>query len=104
MKTSENFLRAAFNSIKARIKKTIIYSAYETGNFMKVAPELIRKEWNELKEDISIEVKRIENSQNKEHNLSEVDLIEKGNLSTQNKIDYIRKRIATLTNQVEEIN
>ena len=104
MKTSENFLRAAFNSIKARIKKTIIYSVDETANFMKVAPQLIRKEWSELKEDISIEAERLENLQKEEGNLEEVDLIEKDNLSTQTKIDYLRKRIATLTNQVEEIN
>ncbi len=61
MKISENFLRAALNSIKARIRKTIIYSAYETANFMKEAPDLIKKEWNEFKEEISLEADRIEN-------------------------------------------
>ena len=99
MTTSENFLRAAFNSIKARIKKTIVYSAYETASFMKEAPELIKKEWNEFKEEISVEADRIENSQTEE-----IDLTKKDNLSPQNKIDLIRKKIANLNDQLEEIN
>ena len=104
MKTSENFLRAALNSIKARIKKTIIYSAYETANFMKEAPDLIKKEWNEFKKEVSLEAEKIEDSKNKEVFSKNIDLKIDSTISTQNKIDNIRKKIAKLNDQCEGIN
>ena len=105
MTTSENFLRAAFNSVKARIRKTIIYSAYESANFIKEAPELIKKEWDQFKEEISTEAERLENVNNEEEAcLDDIDLHEEVNLSPKNKIGHIRKKIAKLNNLVEEIN
>ena len=105
MKTSENLLRAAFNSIKARIKKTIVYSAYETASFMKEAPELIKKEWDQFKEEISTEAERLENSNNEEEvSLDDTDLKPESNLSPQKTIDHIRKKIAKLNNIVEDSN
>ena len=105
MATSENFLRAAFNSVKARIRKTIIYSAYETASFMKEAPELIKKEWDQLKEEISTEAERLENFNNEEEvSLDNIDLKADGNLSPKSKIDNIRKKIKKLSNLVEEIH
>ena len=105
MTTSENFLRAAFNSVKARIKKTIIYSTYETTSFIKEAPELIKKEWDQFKEEISTEAERLENFKNEgETSLDDINLKPEGNLSTQNKIDHIRKKIAKLNDMVEDIH
>ena len=104
MTTSENFLRAALNSLKARIRKTIVYSAYETASFMKEAPELIKKEWNQFKEEISTEAERLENFNNEEASLENIDSKPEDNLSLQNKIDNIRKKIAKLNNLVEDIH
>ena len=105
MITSENFLRAAFNSVKARIRKKIIHSAYETASFMQEAPELIKKEWDQLKEEISTEAQRLENFNNEEESsLDDIDLKAEVNLSPKNKIDDIRKKIAKLNNLVEEIH
>ena len=105
MTTSENFLRAAFNSVRARIRKTLFYSAYETANFMKEAPELIKKEWDEFKEEVSTEAERLENFNNKEEDsLDDIHSKLEDNLSPQKKIDQIRKKIAKLNIQVEEIH
>ena len=105
MTTSENFLRAAFNSVKARIRKTIVYSAYETASFINEAPELIKNEWDQFKEEISTEAERLENFNNEEEiSLDDNDLKPEGNLSPKNKIDDIRKKIAKLNNLVEEIH
>ncbi len=104
MTSSENFFRAAFNSVKARIKKTIIYSASETANFMKEAPELIKKEWNEFKEEVSTEAERLGDSKNNKVSLEDIDLTLDNDISTQSKINHIRKKIARLNNQFEENN
>ena len=103
MATSDNFIRAAFNSIKARARKTIINSAYETTNFMKEAPELIKKEWNEFKQEVNVEAERIENSQNAEVSSKDLDLESEETIYQQNKIDHIRKKISKLNNQFEEM-
>ncbi len=100
----ENFLKAAFNSIKARVKKTIIYSAYETANFMKDAPEIIKKEWNEFKDEVSFEAERINDFTNEEVSSEEIIFKREDNISPQKKIDQIRKKIKDLNNQVEEMH
>ena len=105
MTTSENFLRAAFNSVKARIRKTIIYSAFETASFIREAPELIKKEWDQFKEEISSESERLENVNNEEVvSIDDIDFKPEFNLSPRNKIDNIRKKIAKLNNLIEEIH
>ena len=106
MTTSENFLRAAFNSIKARIKKTIIYSTHETASFMKEAPEIIKKEWNIFKEEVFTEAERLEDTHSQEVSMKneDIDLKAKEDIQTKNNIDKIRKKISKLNNQLEEIN
>ncbi len=104
MTSSENFFRAAFNSVKARIKKTVIYSANETANFMKDAPEIIKKEWNEFKDEVSKEADRLEDSKNEAISMEEMDFKKEYDLSEQTRIDQLRKKIADLNNKIEEIH
>ncbi len=104
MSTSENFLRAAFKSSKARIKKIIIDSAYETAHFIKKAPEVIKQEWIEFKEEVSNEADRLDNEEKEEVSFYDSPLKTTTNPHMQSKVDQIRKKIAKLNNQVEELN
>ena len=104
MSSSENLLRAAVHSIKARIKKTISYSAFETAAFIKEAPELIKKEWNEFKEEVSTQAEQLDKSEAEEIRIEEIDFQKEGTISPKNRIEQIRKKITALNNQVEEIH
>ncbi len=105
MTTSEILLKAAFNRLQARLKKGISYSASETAIFIKEVPKRIKKELNELKKEITEEAERIEeDSFNEDISMQNNPFEKENSISLQNKINGMKKRIAHLTNQVEEIN
>ncbi len=104
MTSSETLIRAVFNRLKARMGKSIFSSISITKNVIEEVPDQIREEWNVLKEEIIDEASRIDEEENKDFSSKNITLKQKTSSHTENKIKEIRKKIISLSRQVEEIN
>ena len=103
MSSSETLLRAAFNRLTARLQSKITSSASETTAFMKKAPDQLKKEWDEFKEEIVAEAQKLDSETNETNSWEEISFKGEDSLSQQKKIDLLRKKIAELTNKMEEL-
>ncbi len=102
--SSETFIKAAIKSLKARLSKRFTTSISETVIFMKDAPELLQKEWENLKKEIILEVERLEKTDNERQSYKDFSVEKEEYNADKNRVDRIRKKISELTNQIEGIN
>ncbi|KGG16725.1 MULTISPECIES: hypothetical protein [unclassified Prochlorococcus] len=105
MNSSEALFRATVKRLKARLEKSINYSATETVEFIKDAPDLIKKEWEDIKKEIIAEASLYDELDNEEQSLKEVQIAGKQKpSSSQKSISKIREKIIYLTKNLEELN
>tara|TARA_Y100001968_G_scaffold333087_1_gene394042 strand:+ start:2849 stop:3163 length:315 start_codon:yes stop_codon:yes gene_type:complete len=102
--SSDTLLKAAINRITARLGEKITDAATEMTSLALEAPELLKKEWEILKEEIYTEAERLkkdddlkEQNSTDPKNSSEID-------SPIERIDQIRARVAELNQKIESQN
>jgi len=103
---SETLLKATLNRVAARIGKKMIHSAEELADIAQEAPQRIKEEWSQFKEEVIEESIRIEKATkrtssedigNTKQTPSHEDLI-------QSKIDKLRSKIMNINRNIEEKN
>ncbi len=104
MSSSETLFKAAFNRLRIRLEKIINSSETETSSFVKDAPNLVKKKWNEFKEEIILEAERLENEEAKNASKKDNSLETENFMSQQSHIDQIREKVASLSNYFEELH
>ena len=104
MAASKTILKATFLLLKEQFKKPPLNGKLETLELIKKLSKKLHKEWNIIKEKIIFEAERIEKKQSSKVSSEKINLQEGETISPQVKIDKMRKKIAKLTIQIEEIN
>ncbi len=103
--TSEIFIKAAFNRVKARLGSKVISTISKTATYLKDTPDLIKKEWDLIKKEIIIEAANLNNIENVgSESTEDIYSSDKASNYTLNKIDIIRDKINNLTKKTEELN
>ena len=101
MVSSETFLRATLSRLKVRFGKIIVSSMSEATVFLKDAPGRIEQEWDLLKEEIVNEASRLDSINKPEEVSQDIPLQHKEPENSQNQIDRIREKISKITKNVE---
>ena len=99
MSSSETILKAALNTLKARLGEKLINVKDEINNLAQDAPEKIQKEWDIFQEDVKNEIDRLdkENSSSKQESSNR----NKQSIGINNKINDMRKRVSNLNKMLE---
>ena len=78
----------------------LLTSISQATNFMQETPEIIKNEWNLMKEEVINEAIRLEKEKNSENISDEIN----STTNPQIRIDNIRKKIAKLSQEIEDKN
>ena len=90
MTNSDYLLKAAFKKVTEKLNEILVEKIEEATNIAQDAPEILKKEFDSLKESIIEEASRIEKSKNIQENES----------TDTNQVSKIKKAL----NEIEEIN
>ncbi len=95
MSSSDHLMKAFINRLSARIGSKVISLAAKLAIITEEAPEKIKKEWTQFKEEVNAEAERLnnENMPNEQSNYSDN---ENANHDPQATIDRIRLKISNL--------
>ena len=97
MSNSDYLFKATVKKISERLNKTFLGKVEEAANVAQEVPELLKKEIENLKDEIIQEAKRIE------ENESDVNL-KKPNGSLNPKIEQSLKKIESIKTNLENLN
>ncbi len=101
MSTSETYIKATLNRLKARIGNKVTDSISEVASLIKEAPDLITKELDLLTKEILDEASRLEKNNDEQNSVQEISFKKEEVNEDQNRIDRIRMKISQLANQIE---
>ena len=102
MPTSETILRATFNRLKARLGSGFMASVSKAAILMQEAPDRFKEEWDLLQKEISSEADRLDNDEDIDN--EEIPFPQDNSVTSQNRVDKLRAKVAKLTKKIEEIN
>ena len=91
-------MQAILNRLRARIGKKAVESLTDLINKAEEAPQIIQDKWKDFKEEVILEVDRIEKDQVKSNVSSKTSMNEH-----QLIISNIRKKISNLNSKIEVI-
>ena len=98
MSSNEILMQAILNRLRARIGKKAVESLTDLINKAEEAPQIIQDKWKDFKEEVILEVDRIEKDQVKSNVSSKTSMNEH-----QLIISNIRKKISNLNSKIEVI-
>ena len=97
MSNSDYLIKATINKISERLNKTLIGKVEEAANAAQEVPEILKKEIEDLKDEIIQEAKRLEE-------IDSDDNFRKPNASLNPKIDQSLEKIESINNYLENLN
>tara|TARA_Y100000991_G_scaffold8716_1_gene6440 strand:- start:520 stop:828 length:309 start_codon:yes stop_codon:yes gene_type:complete len=97
MKTSDYLLKAAIKKITEKLNEILVEKIEEATNIAQDAPEILKKEFDSLKESIIEEASRMEKAENIQEN-------EKTNTNQNSKIQKALNEIQSINKQIELFN
>ncbi len=110
MSSTENLLKATLNRLAARLGNGALDTAAEIAVMAKDAPEKFRKEWDLFQAEVFAELNRL----NEESSAKQEEVYSYGEINStkqtskkntpQEKIDYLRSKVADLTKRIEDKN
>ena len=105
MTNSDYLLKAAIKKVTEKLNEILVEKIEEATNIAQDAPEILKKEFDSLKESIIEEASRMEKSENIQQNESTVTYKESKINKALNEIEGINKQIdlfnKTLNNQIK---
>ena len=105
MSSAESLIKAVLNRLTARIGQKVLDSAAEMAALAEDAPNVIKKEWESLKEEIISEAERIEKENNQDITKASTSSNNYNKEDTaQNKIDTLRAKVTELSGKIEDLN
>ncbi len=90
MTNSDYLLKAAFKKVTEKLNEILVEKIEEASNIAQDAPEILKKEFDSLKESIIEEALRMEKTEN--------------NLENESKNNYQDSKIKKALNEIENIN
>ncbi len=97
MKTSDYLLKAAIKKVTEKLNEILVEKIEEATNIAQDAPEILKKEFDNLKESIIEEASRMEKAENIQEN-------EKTNTDQNSKIKKALNEIEGINKQIELFN
>ena len=97
MTTSDYLLKAAIKKVTEKLNEILVEKIEEATNIAQDAPEILKKEFDSLKESIIEEASRMEKAENIQEN-------EKTNTDQNSKIKKALDEIEGINNQIELFN
>ena len=97
MKTSDYLLKAAIKKVTEKLNEILVEKIEEATNIAQDAPEILKKEFDSLKESIIEEASRMEKAENIQEN-------EKTNTNQNSKIQKALNEIQSINKQIELFN
>ena len=97
MSNSDYLIKATVKKISERLNKTFVEKVEEAANVAQEVPEILKKEIDELKDEIIQEAKRLEEIDND-------DNFRKQKVSSNPKIDQSLEKIESIKTSLENLN
>ena len=98
MTNSDYLLKAAIKKVTEKLNEIVVEKIEEATNIAQVAPEIIKKEFDTLKEAIIEEAARMEKEGSKNRNTDSSESNQESNLIE------VRKEIEEIKGKIEQIN
>ena len=96
MTNSDYLLKAAIKKVTEKLNEILVEKIEEATNIAQDAPEILKKEFDSLKESIIEEASRLENAENIQENESKNTYQDSKIKKTLNEIEGINKQIDLL--------
>jgi len=97
MTNSEYLLKAAIKKVTEKLNEILVEKIDEATNIAQVAPEMLKKEFDSLKESIIEEASRMEKSENIQEN-------ESANIHQDSKIKKALNEVENINKQIDVFN
>ena len=97
MSNSDYLIKATVKKISEKLNKTFIGKVEEAANVAQEVPEILKKEIEELKDEIILEAKRLEEIDND-------DILRKTKKSLNPRIEQSLEKIESIKTYLENIN
>jgi len=97
MTNSDYLLKAAIKKVTKKLNEILVYKIEEATNIAQDAPEILKKEFDNLKESIIEEASRMEKAENIKEN-------ESANTYQDSKIKKVLNEIEDINKQIDLIN
>ncbi len=97
MTNSDYLLKAAIKKVTEKLNEILVEKIEEATNIAQDAPEILRKEFDSLKESIIEEASRLEKAENNQEN-------ESTNTYQDSKIKKALNEIAAINKQIDLVN
>ena len=105
MTNSDYLLKAAIKKVTEKLNEILVEKIEEASNIAQDAPEIIKKEFDSLKESIIEEASRMEKAENIQENVSTNTYQDSNIKKSLNEIEAINKQIdlfnKTINNQIK---
>ena len=98
MTNSDYLLKAAIKKVTEKLNKIVVEKIEEATNIAQDAPEIIKKEFDSLKESIIKEAARMEQEGSKNRNTDPTESTQNSNLSE------VLKEIEEINEKIEQFN
>ena len=98
MTNSDYLLKAAIKKVTEKLNEIVVEKIEEATNIAQDAPEIIKKEFDTLKEAIIEEAARMENEMSKNKNTNSSELYEDPNVSE------VLKIVEEINEKIEQVN
>ena len=97
MTNSDYLLKAAIKKVTEKLNEILVEKIEEATNIAQDAPEILKKEFDSLKESIIEEASRMEKAENIQEN-------ESSNTNQDSKIEKALNEIEDINNQIDLLN
>ena len=97
MTNSDYLIKAAFKKVTEKLNEILVDKIEEATNIAQDAPEILKKEFDSLKESIIEEASRMEKAENIQEN-------ESSNTNQDSKIEKALNEIEDINNQIDLLN
>ena len=97
MTNSDYLFKAAFKKVTEKLNEILVEKIEEATNIAQDAPEILKKEFDILKESINEEASRMEKAENIQEN-------ESSNTNQDSKIEKALNEIEDINNQIDLLN
>ena len=104
MSSPETLLKATLISLKARIEQRLIATAAKVVVIAKDAPEKFEKEWDLFQKEVFAEADRLDKKSSEKESKSAPKSQTPDGETPQEKIDYLRAKVAYLSRTIEANN
>ena len=99
MSSNEILMQAILNRLRARIGQKAVESLSDLINKAEETPQILQEKWKDFKEEVVLEVDRLEKDKDKDKDKDSGKIINEHQLIISN----IRKRISNLNSKIEGV-